>query len=60
MFNPLTINYQLGASYLMNRRLELNVGLSYRNNGISSDVNSEKSGSKIYPNLGFNYLIAKH
>lgn len=60
VFNPLTINYQLGASYLMNRRLELNVGLSYRNNGISSDVNSEKSGSKIYPNLGFNYLIAKH
>ncbi|MFT4534727.1 MAG: hypothetical protein ACJA1A_001637 [Saprospiraceae bacterium] len=59
-FSPLSLNYQVGASYLMNRNIEINVGLSYRKNIIKSDVNLMDTGSKIYPNLGFNYLIAKY
>lgn len=59
VFKPLTLSYQLGASYLMTRRLELNVGMIYRTSEISNNVSAQNSDSKIYPSFGFNYLIAK-
>ncbi len=59
VFNPLTMSYQVGVSYILSRRLELNAGLVYRKSEIDNTVNAQNSGSKAYPSFGFCYLIAK-
>jgi len=60
VFRPLTLSYQVGASYLMARRVEINVGMMYRTSEISNTVSAQNAGSTIYPSVGFNYLIAKY
>lgn len=60
VFNNLAVNYQIGAAYRLNRQLGIQFGLSYRNSLFTKDVSSTDDNGRIYPTVGFNYIIAKY